>query len=555
MWEDAVSAVPTVMDGPLDVALPEILGTDAVLRGLRVRTAISPDPMLKYAAEQTLDGTPAHLAQQQIAGAASLLVGVGEAGIENNFLTGKKTRTLALPLVDDTDQEFVARLLDGIRPGAPKSVLQVLLLHADAVNADAVNRVASKQAMDGTAPSGDRRDRDRRRPGSGRPGRAGRAGRRVRRRPDRRRRRPDRARGRPPRRPEARRPPPAPRTGPGRPRSSRSPGVEPEVRRLIGPAGMQVVGELLRKARWRAAFREALRVIADIDSAAERRLLLAETLDCCSHRLDAWLISAASRRLADLRARRPDGAYLGAYGLLEHIELSAPTPDGQIDGRDVLHDPGDGGFVHAPGLTHAATAGVLRSGRLTHRRGDPSTEALDIDLSSTRVRDAISLLDGMRRGQSLGALLGYRLERRLHDRSGGGLELDRFIYVLRIVAPLRAGKLTDPGQPAQESLAASNVVDGLKLLEVPTASVIKAMDDGPQDRGPEGSPYITEWNKPTPDEQKAVLAAIAELQRTHDAVADLLLAESVHQVVSGNPPRAAAAMDVLGGRRGGAAAA
>ncbi len=42
-----------------------------------------------------------------------------------------------------------------------------------------------------------------------------------------------------------------------------------------------------------------------------------------------------------------------------------------------------------------------------------------------------------------------------------------------------------------------------------------------------------------------MLAAIAELQRTHDAVADLLLAESVHQVVSGNPPRAAAAMDAL----------
>ena len=58
----------------------------------------------------------------------------------------------------------------------------------------------------------------------------------------------------------------------------------------------------------------------------------------------------------------------------------------------------DGGYVHAPGLTHAATAGVLRSGRLTHRRGDPNNEALDIDLSSTRVRDALALLDGMRRG-------------------------------------------------------------------------------------------------------------------------------------------------------------
>ena len=74
------------------------------------------------------------------------------------------------------------------------------------------------------------------------------------------------------------------------------------------------------------------------------------------------------------------------------------------------HDGADGGFIHAPGLNHAATAGVLRSGRLTHRRGDPNSEPLDIDLSSARVRDALSLLEGMRQGQSLGALLGYRLE-------------------------------------------------------------------------------------------------------------------------------------------------
>src|SRR5436309_1230161 len=42
------------------------------------------------------------------------------------------------------------------------------------------------------------------------------------------------------------------------------------------------------------------------------------------------------------------------------------------------------------------------------------------------------------------------------------------------------------------------------------------------------------------------VAAIVGLERTHDAVADLLLAESVHQLVSGNPTRAAASLDVLG---------
>ncbi len=273
----------------------------------------------------------------------------------------------------------------------------------------------------------------------------------------------------------------------------------------------------------------------------DRRLLLAETLDCCSHRLDAWLTSAASRRLADLRAATPDGCRIGAYGVLDRVRLRVAEHGGTVDGRKVLHDPGDGGYVHAPGLTHAATAGVLRSGRLTQRRGDPDAEALDIDLSSDRVRDALSLLEGMRNGQSLGALLGYRLERRLHDRSGGDLELDRFIYVLRTLAPLRAGKLTEPEEPAEEAVAASDVVDGLRLLEVPTARVGSALVTGPSDQR-----YIEAWVPPRPGEAEAVLAAIAELDRTHDAVADLLLAESVHQLVSGNPARASAALDVLG---------
>ena len=49
MWKDGAADVPTVMNGPLDEALPEILGTDAVLRGLRVRTALSPDPIVNGA--------------------------------------------------------------------------------------------------------------------------------------------------------------------------------------------------------------------------------------------------------------------------------------------------------------------------------------------------------------------------------------------------------------------------------------------------------------------------------------------------------------------------
>src|SRR4029079_19780433 len=58
--------------------------------------------------------------------------------------------------------------------------------------------------------------------------------------------------------------------------------------------------------------------------------------------------------------------------------------------------------------------------------GEPGPGQLAIDLSSARVRLAESLLDGIRQGQELGAQLGYRWERALHERG-----LDRFIAGIR----------------------------------------------------------------------------------------------------------------------------
>jgi hypothetical protein len=258
--------------------------------------------------------------------------------------------------------------------------------------------------------------------------------------------------------------------------------------------------------------------------------------------------AAAARRAGVIRDLGATGLYIGAYGWIENITLSAPESGGQIDGRDVLHDRADGGYIHAPGIAHAVTTGILRSARLTHARGDPNSDALDIDLSSARVRDATAVLDGMRRGQSLGALLGYRLERRLHEQSGGALELDRFIFVLRGLAPLRGGKLSEPGQPVEENLAASDVVDGLRLMAIAPETVRQKMIDGPDDQRYIQPPDV--WEGPRAGEAEAVLAAIAALEETHDAIADLLLAESVFQLASGNPARAAAALDVLGAGEG-----
>ena len=46
---------------------------------------------------------------------------------------------------------------------------------------------------------------------------------------------------------------------------------------------------------------------------------LAGTLDATSHRLDAWVTSLATRRLAELRATQPTGLAAGGYAWLENL--------------------------------------------------------------------------------------------------------------------------------------------------------------------------------------------------------------------------------------------
>jgi hypothetical protein len=166
----------------------------------------------------------------------------------------------------------------------------------------------------------------------------------------------------------------------------------------------------------------SLRHLAQVPSAALARLL-AGTLDLASHRIDAWMTAHADSRLQALRATHPQGLRLGGYGVLEDVRPAQ------------LRRPAAGGFIHAPSLAQAASAAVLRSGHLAHN-GD-AEDAFAIDLSSRRVRLALALLDGVRAGQPLGALLGYRFERGLHEHKPP-LDLDRHIPALRGLAPLDA---------------------------------------------------------------------------------------------------------------------
>lgn len=285
---------------------------------------------------------------------------------------------------------------------------------------------------------------------------------------------------------------------------------------------------------------KALRALADRPVDALERLTK-ETLDLASHRLDAWITAIASSRLAESRQSGVSGIHLGGFGWVENLKPRAAL--GMSDG-----------FVHAPSLNHAVTAAILRAGYQTHQ-GDGTVDQLSIDLSSRRVRAALRLLNGVSEGQSMGALLGYDFERSLHE-AFPGLELDAYIDVFRQKYPLVAGKLTalavTDAQVTGEQLGARNVVDGLALVRrfqagkesgQWDASSVDWMAPPP---GEFPSLYsLTGATRQSEIEYNAVVTTILRLEDTLDAVADLLISESVFQHVQGNYLRAGASLDAL----------
>lgn len=196
-------------------------------------------------------------------------------------------------------------------------------------------------------------------------------------------------------------------------------------------------------------------------------------------------------------------------------------------------DPDNLGYVHAPSINHATTAAVLRAGYESHK-GNPGSpdNAMAVNLSSARVRRSLFYLEGLKNGQELGALLGYQFERGLHDKN---MNLDRFIFEFRLKFPLVAGRVTNGAGSSIQTAESYNVVNGMALI---TASSTTPF--------PYGVTFPT--SVPNPAEQAAIIAEVQKLHDALDGINDLLMAESMYQVVQGNHPRAASSLNALAGK-------
>ena len=194
--------------------------------------------------------------------------------------------------------------------------------------------------------------------------------------------------------------------------------------------------------------------------------------------------------------------------------------------------------MHAPSLNHASAAALLRNAYLSHASPEQA-EMFSINLSSERVRRAQFVLEGMRNGQPVEALLGYQFERRLHDLTSASaargdvpvLELNQFILPYREAFPFEGREVAQSGTgPAVEAIPAYNVVNGLRLTQ---ATLTAANSYGLEAVLPAGQ-------RPGASHGPAILAERDGLLDTLDAVKDLLMAENAFQLVRGNFDRVAA---------------
>ena len=299
-------------------------------------------------------------------------------------------------------------------------------------------------------------------------------------------------------------------------------------------------GERPSAAERLAEVQEAIAALTGLPTARLERLM-AEHVDLCSYRIDAWITALYSQRLELLLARSTTpGLHVGAFGWIENlrpatgrtslsIDALPPELRGGVAGR-VFEDSSNGGYVHAPSLAQATTAAVLRNGYLSHAAPDQPLP-FSVNLSSARMRAAVALTTGVRAGQPIAALLGYQFERGLHE-DHPGVELDQFIAILRDRFPLVSNRVTEvPPGTGTQLVEARNVVDGLALADTTRNATY-----------PYGIANL-------PAVGSAAAAAIAtevdRIQDALDATSDLLMAESVHQAVQGNLSRTLAAQQAM----------
>ena len=125
-----------------------------------------------------------------------------------------------------------------------------------------------------------------------------------------------------------------------------------------------------------------------------------------------------------------------------------------------------------------------------------------------------------------------------------GVTLAQYILPIRRLAPLRPDGAPPASPTPSDQVAARDVVDGVALLER-WRNEGPALFDALQQLVKFPPPPAEVFVMPPQEQRNQLAVELDRLADSYDAVADLLLAETVHQNVLGNHERAAAALGAL----------
>lgn len=272
--------------------------------------------------------------------------------------------------------------------------------------------------------------------------------------------------------------------------------------------------------------REELEMLAQVSS-QELEILMNEHLDVNTHRLDAWRYGPVHQRLKFLRNTldntptidRKTGTHIGAYGWLMNVKDEV-SPGNQQGNKYML----------APSINQAVMAALIKNGYNLANNFEEK-EMCAVNLSSERVREALFIIDGIAKGNSLSGLLGYQFEKGLINN----YELVGYIDDIRALFPY--SEITEHEAIVDSSeLRARMVVDGLALIRKYVGPIPGLTS--PTFEGVFGEVLNTEI---PPNLQQPIMDSVMRISAILDAVGDLVVAEGIFQIVQSNYDRANAA--------------
>ena len=253
-----------------------------------------------------------------------------------------------------------------------------------------------------------------------------------------------------------------------------------------------------------------------------------EFIDLLTYRLDSWYNGILDYIMSK---KSGDKCQIGTYGWIFNLR--------EKDSKNLTGDQDH--YVVAPSIQHALSAAVLRSAYLKSRSSKTDSHVC-VNLSSMRARQALRLVDGVRSGMSMSVVLGCDLERYLHDAALHGeknnpVDLDKFIYPLRLLFPQT---INVEAKDSRAEDHAMQVINGEALLETIinhddwswNLSVHKWLD---KHAGDDKMAWLQDSDlQMTDNERSAFFNIIERLMDSYDALNDLLLSESVHRLVMGD---------------------